>query len=24
VTRVLRGEELVHCANCERILYLKG
>ncbi len=24
VTRVLRGEELVHCANCQRILYLKG
>lgn len=24
VTKVLRGEELVHCANCERILYLKG
>jgi len=24
VTRVLRGGELVHCANCERILYLKG
>jgi len=24
VTRVLRGEELVQCANCERILYLKG
>jgi predicted nucleic acid-binding Zn-ribbon protein len=24
VTRVLRGEELVHCANCERVLYLKG
>jgi len=23
-TMVLRGEELVHCANCERILYLKG
>ena len=24
VTKVLRGEELVHCANCERILYLRG
>lgn len=24
VTKVLRGVELVHCANCERILYLKG
>lgn len=24
VTTVLRGEELVQCANCERILYLKG
>lgn len=24
VTMVLRGEELVQCANCERILYLKG
>jgi len=24
VTRLLRGEELVHCVNCERILYLKG
>jgi hypothetical protein len=24
VTKVLRGEELIHCANCERILYLRG